>query len=160
MRKIPYSDVVGNLMHAMVCMCPNLVYVVHHISQFMSNLGKEHWVATNCILWYIKTSFTLGIMYWTFFQPNIRIGWCDSNWVGNLDNKKSNIGYLFQNVRSLISWQLKKQSTIVLSSIEVEYMVVANAIKEAIWLQKLVFNFGFCPLQSIPFIAITNHALS
>jgi hypothetical protein len=58
------------------------------------------------------------------------------------------------------SWQLKKKSTIVLSNIKMEYMVVANAIKEVIWLQKLTFNFGFSPLQSIPFIVITNHALS
>jgi hypothetical protein len=122
----------------------------------MSNLGKEHWVATKRILWYIKTSFTLGIMCGTFSQPSTRIGRCDSNWVGNLDNQKSNTGYFFQNVRSLISWQLKKQSNVVLSRIEVEYMVVANVIKEAIWLQKLVFNFGFSPLQSIPFIAINS----
>jgi hypothetical protein len=55
---------------------------------------------------------------------------------------------------------IKKKSTIVLSNIKMEYMVVANAIKEVIWLQKLTFNFGFSPLQSIPFIVITNHALS
>jgi len=67
---------------------------------------------------------------------------------------------LFQNVESLISWQLKKKSNVVLSSIKVEYMVVVSAIEEVIWLQKLMFNFGFSPLQSIPFIAITNHALS
>ncbi len=144
----------------MVCTCPNLTYVVHHISKFMSNLGKEHWVATKCISRYIKTIFTLGIMYQTFSQPNTLIAWCDSNWVGNLDNRKSNTKNLFQNVESLISWQLKKKSTIVLSSIKVEYMVVVSAIEEVIWLQKLMFNFGFSPLQSIPFIAITNHALS
>jgi hypothetical protein len=42
---------------------------------------------------------------------------------------------------------IKKKSTIIHSNIEVEYMVVANMIKEAIWLQKLVFHFGFSPLQ-------------
>jgi hypothetical protein len=63
MREIPYSNVVGSLMHAMVCTCPDLAYAVHHISQFMNNLGKEYWVAIKCILQYIKTIFTLGIMY-------------------------------------------------------------------------------------------------
>jgi hypothetical protein len=61
MREIPYSNVAGSLMHVMVCTCPNLAYAVHHISQFISSLGKENWATTKCILWYIKTILHLGL---------------------------------------------------------------------------------------------------
>jgi len=42
MSKFPYAFVVGNLMYAMICIRPNIAYVVGTCSVFMSNLGKEH----------------------------------------------------------------------------------------------------------------------
>jgi hypothetical protein len=41
MRKIPYSNVVGSLMHVMVCIWPNITYLVFHISQFIYNPRKK-----------------------------------------------------------------------------------------------------------------------
>lgn len=38
------KDVIGSLMHVMVCTHPSLAYHVYHISQFMSIHGKEHWM--------------------------------------------------------------------------------------------------------------------
>jgi hypothetical protein len=40
MKDIPYKNVVGSLMHAMVCTCFDLVDLVFHISQFMNNPRK------------------------------------------------------------------------------------------------------------------------
>ena len=40
-----------------------------------------------------------------------------------------------------ISWQSKQQATVAFSSCEVEYMAITQAIKEAIWLQKLLKEF-------------------
>jgi hypothetical protein len=40
MSHIPYSNVVGNIMYAMICTRPNLG---HAVSRFMHNPGKEHW---------------------------------------------------------------------------------------------------------------------
>ena len=39
---ISYASVVGTLMYAMVCTRPAIAYVFGVISQFLSNLGKEH----------------------------------------------------------------------------------------------------------------------
>jgi hypothetical protein len=38
----------------------------------------------------------------------------------------------------MISWQSRKQSSIVLNTVEAEYIVVCSASCEAIWLQKLL----------------------
>ncbi len=41
MKDIPYKNVVGILMHAIVCTCLDLVDLVFHIFQFMNNLRKK-----------------------------------------------------------------------------------------------------------------------
>jgi hypothetical protein len=37
MRKIPYANVVGSLMHVLVCIGPNITYLIFHIWQFINN---------------------------------------------------------------------------------------------------------------------------
>jgi hypothetical protein len=43
----------------------------------------------------------------------------------------------------VISWQSQKQSIIVLSSTKAEYIAVATATKELIWLQAIIQELGY-----------------
>ena len=61
------------------------------------------------------------------------IGYVDSNYVGDID-KRSLTSYVFTLSDSTISWKATIQPTIVLSTIEANYMVVAKVVKEVIWL--------------------------
>ena len=45
MFRVPYSSVVGSLMYALVCLIPNLAYVVSAVTRYMEKPGKEHWKA-------------------------------------------------------------------------------------------------------------------
>jgi hypothetical protein len=45
MSHILYSNVVGNLMYAMICTRPDLSHVVSVVSRFMHNPGMKHWNA-------------------------------------------------------------------------------------------------------------------
>lgn len=45
MNEVPYAQVVGSLMYAMVCTKTDIAYVVSVVSRFMSDPGKEHWDA-------------------------------------------------------------------------------------------------------------------
>lgn len=56
----------------------------------------------------------------------------DSNYVRKLDKRRSIIYYIFLFVAALVSWKSTLQSNIVLSTIESEYMAVAEATKEAL----------------------------
>ena len=42
MRKIPYASAVGSLIYAMLCMIPNICYVVGIVSRYQSNSGQKH----------------------------------------------------------------------------------------------------------------------
>eukprot|EP00253_Pinus_taeda_P013609 PITA_13609 len=47
MSRIPYANVVGFLMYAMVCNRPDISHAVGVVSRYMENSGKEHWFAVN-----------------------------------------------------------------------------------------------------------------
>ena len=42
MSRVPYASVVGSLMYAMMCTCPDICYAVGLISQYQSNPSQKH----------------------------------------------------------------------------------------------------------------------
>ncbi|KAH9754532.1 Integrase catalytic domain-containing protein [Citrus sinensis] len=89
------------------------------------------------------------------------VGYCDSDFAGNLDKRRSTTGYIFTLGGGLVSWRSILQSTIALSTTEAEYMAATEAVKEAIWLKALLDDLGviqeniavFCDNQSAIFLA-------
>ena len=52
-------------------------------------------------------------------------------------------GYVFLLHGGAISWQSRLQPTVATSTVEAEYMAVAAAVKEALWLRTLLADLGF-----------------
>ena len=52
--KVLYQLAVGSLMYAMVCTRPDIAHVVGVVSRYMSNPGKQHWLAVKWILRYLR----------------------------------------------------------------------------------------------------------
>ena len=50
MSHVPYVNVVGNLMYAMVSTRPEISHAVGVVSRFMANPGEEHWRAVKLVL--------------------------------------------------------------------------------------------------------------
>jgi hypothetical protein len=63
------------------------------------------------------------------------IGYTDSDWAGETDNRKSTAGYTLLINETAISWSSKRQNTVALSSTEAEYLGCTQAVKEALWLK-------------------------
>jgi len=64
------------------------------------------------------------------------------DFVGNVDTRKSLTGYVFTLYGTAISWKASQQSVVVLSTIEAEYMALAEGVKEAIWLKGIINKLG------------------
>ena len=69
-------------------------------------------------------------------------GFVDADWAGDLDQRRSTSGYVFNLFGGAISWMSKKQSIVALSTTEAEYMAKTHASKEAVWLQRLCSSMG------------------
>jgi hypothetical protein len=74
----------------------------------------------------------VGIMF-SKGEPLV-IGYVDSDYVGDMDDMKSLLYRLCLHFcRGSICWKSSVQSLVAMSTTEAEYMVVAEAAKEALW---------------------------
>lgn len=77
-------------------------------------------------------------------------GYCDADWGGDSNDRRSTTGYLFKFSDCLISWCSKKQVSVSLSSTEAEYVAISMAASEACWIVNLLNDFkihNVCPVQ-------------
>ncbi|GMI75420.1 cysteine-rich RLK (RECEPTOR-like protein kinase) 8 [Hibiscus trionum] len=143
MAKVPYANAVGSLMYAMVCTRPDISQAVGVVSRYMHDPGKGHWQAVKWILRYLQQTVDVGLV---FEQDETLgqfvVGYVDSDYAGDLDKRRSTTGYLFALAKAPVSWRSTLQSTVALSTTEAEYMAVAEAVKEAIWLNGLLEDLG------------------
>ncbi|XP_047267648.1 secreted RxLR effector protein 161-like [Capsicum annuum] len=133
MAKVPYTNAVGSLMYAMVYTRPDIFKTVSVVSRYMYDSRKGHWQAVKWILRYLHNIVDVGL---TFERDKSLsqciVGYCDSDYAGDLDKRQSTTGYLFTLGKSPVSWKSTLQSTGALSTIEAEYMSITEAVKEAI----------------------------
>jgi hypothetical protein len=65
-------------------------------------------------------------------------GWNDSDYVGDLDDRKSTSGYVFMLGSGSVSWPSKKQDIVTLSTIEAEFVAAASCACQGIWLSRIL----------------------
>ncbi|KAE8681319.1 hypothetical protein F3Y22_tig00111330pilonHSYRG00089 [Hibiscus syriacus] len=142
MTKVPYSNAVGCLMYAMVCTRPDLAHAVSQVCKYMSKPGKQHWDAVKWIFRYLKGTVGHGIVFGSQRDNPLVVGYVDSDYAGDLDNRRSTTGYVFTLGGGPICWKSTVQSVVALSTTEAEYMAAAEAAKEALCLTGLVKELG------------------
>ncbi|KAG6619865.1 Integrase catalytic core protein [Phytophthora cinnamomi] len=111
----PFREAVGALMQLMTSTRPDIALAVGYVSRIMENLQVEHWIAVKRIFRYLQGTKSHGIR----FSPGKDIdfqGYSDADWAGDLSDRKSTSGYLFQVAGGPISWGSKKQSSVSLST--------------------------------------------
>jgi hypothetical protein len=67
-------------------------------------------------------------------NPTKLIGYTDSDWASDIDDRKSTSGYCFIINSGAISWYSKKQPTVAKSTVEAEYMSLGSTGSEAKWI--------------------------
>ena len=124
---------------------PDLAFAVSKVSQFAANPTQTHLLAAKRILRYIKGTIDYKIHFGSESTDNsITLkGYSDADWGSDPDSRKSTSGYVFIVNAGAVSWSSKQQPTVALSTAEAEYMALAHAMKEAIWLRTLLAELNF-----------------
>jgi len=143
MRTVPYRSAVGSVMYAMVATRPDLAAAVGVVSRFMADPGERHWAAVKRILRYLRATATWCLHLGGTDTGDVHLeGYCDADWAGDPDERRSTTGYYFTLGRGCIVWSSKRQATVALSSTEAEYMAVSAAGREVCWIRRLLAEFG------------------
>lgn len=97
----------------------------------------SHWKAIKRILRYIKGTETHGLFYSESNEYKL-IGYSDSDWCRDVDDRKSTLGYVFYLGDTAFTWASKKQPIVTLSTCEAEYVAASWCVGHAIWLRNLL----------------------
>ncbi|GJY33134.1 retrotransposon protein, putative, ty1-copia subclass [Tanacetum coccineum] len=143
MSKVQYANAVESLMYLMVCTRPDIAYAVSVVSRYLANPGKNHWEAVKWILKYLRSTANVGLVYGTNRGNHVDVtGFVDSDYAKDPDKGRSITGYAFFVQGCVVSWKATLQHMVALSTTEVEYMALTEAVKEVIWLRGLLEELG------------------
>ena len=121
--KRQYQSAIGSLLYLSVATRPDIAFAVSNAAKFSAQPGKQHWTAVKPIMRYLRGTTNLDLV----FTPQVsaecigsilRCG--QSDWGGDLENRKSTSGYLFQISGAAVSWRSKKQTCVAFSTAEAE----------------------------------------
>jgi hypothetical protein len=137
----PYQEIIGCLQWLAGCTRPDISFAASYLARYTANPTENHWALARTTS-YLAHTRTVGL---TIGGPNqvTLTGWVDAGWAGHHDTRRSTTGYPFKINNSPIVWSSRRQQTVATSTVEAEYIAIAEAAKEALWLRNLLKELGF-----------------
>ena len=150
MQSCDYRGIVGCLNYLALTSRPDIAHAANLLSSFVENPGRQHWNAAKGCLRYLKGTKSEKMIFRKSEKLELT-GFSDSDWAGNIDNRKSTSGFCFKlnNCSGAISWASKLQNRVSTSTAEAEFNAVVEASKEAVHLVNLLRELDLEIQQSV-----------
>ena len=136
---VPYREAVGALLFLVQGTRPDLAFAVSNVSRY-NEKHETHWIAVKRILRYVRGTINYGITYRRGSEKTVN-GFVDADWANDQDERRSFSGYVFKLAEGAVAWSCKRQQCVAVSSTEAEYVAIAHAAKEAVWLFRFIRQF-------------------
>jgi len=159
MAKTSYCEALGSLMWLQVVTHLDLTYAVNILFRFSHNPGRSHWNTLKHTLAYVKGTIDYEITYRGGGTLN-SISYVNSDYTGCKDIRYSIKGNIFIIAGGPVSWESKCQETMVLSTVESEYMTFTHATAQALWMMKFFTEIGLPMTNPITIYADNNRSIS
>ena len=153
-RNYPYRELIGCLNYISVTTRPDIAFSVSKMSRYLTNYGKEHWMAAKQILKYLMKTKSKFVTYNGKLNLDV-VGYSDADWAGEKATRKSTSGYTFLSAGAVFSWKSKLQTVVAGSTMEAEYISQAYCAREAMWIHKMLIDFNV--KQKVIFILGDNN---
>ena len=82
-----------------------LAHAISTVSKCMANPSKKHWNAVKWIFRYLNGTAGYGILFARQHGDNSIVGYVHSNYVGNIDDRRSTTGYVFTLSGGPLCWR-------------------------------------------------------
>ena len=100
---VPYKETIGCLMFISLLTRPDITYAVNTAAKFCEKPRTMHWTAVKRILRYLKGTSDYGLVFQRTPSTPQLTGFCDADYDGDLDTRRSRSGYVFKLGSSLIA---------------------------------------------------------
>ncbi|XP_072073935.1 uncharacterized mitochondrial protein AtMg00810-like [Arachis hypogaea] len=153
-----FRSLVGSLRY-LTCTRPDILFSVGLISRYMENSTETYMKAANRNLRYLRGTLEYGMFYSTLDEFKLMDN-CDSDYAGDIDDRKSTTGFVFFLGNNAISWCSKKQPIVTLSTCEAEYVAATACACHAIWLKILLKELHFEQAESTKIMMDNKSAIA
>jgi Reverse transcriptase (RNA-dependent DNA polymerase) len=141
-----YGSIVGSLNYLACQTRCDIAYTVSVLSRFLTNPSLAHIKAAKRVLQYLKGTKYLSIVYGGDVNNDELMklhGFFDSDFAGDLHQRKSHSGSVFKLAGGVVSAVSKRQSVVAQSSTEAEYYSGAKAGQESEYLRQVLNEMGY-----------------
>ena len=139
-----YQSTIGAMMYAREVSRLDIAFAVQCGGRHMQRTASVHMAAAKRILRFLRGTSSDGIIYGKHGRREpVIVGFCDADYAGDEDTRRSTTAYVFMLGGAAVSWASKLQPTVALSSAEAEYMALSAGVQEAIHLRQLMADLGF-----------------
>jgi hypothetical protein len=129
MKAVPYASVVGSLHYTQVCIRSDLTFATGILGKYQDNPEIEHWRMVKKTLCYVQG--TKGLMLTYRRSDSLEIeGYSDSDFAGDVDERKCTSGYVFTLAKEAISWKSSKQTVTASSMMYAEFVACYEATRQ------------------------------
>ena len=125
---------VGSLLY-LTASIPDIVLAVGLVARYQAAPKQNHLLAFKRIFRYLQGTAHYGLWY-PKRKSFTLTAYTDADWASCMDDRKSTSGGAFYLGKSLVAWLSKKQTSISLSTIEVEYIAAAACCTQVMWMKQ------------------------
>ena len=134
----PYRKLIGSLMYIGTRTRPDISVVVSMLARHVESPGKKLQAAAIRVLKYLKSTPNHGhvLKPGSGTQLSVHV---DSNWAGEPGTqRRSRTGIVIRYGDAVVSFSSTLQKCIALSSSEAEYVAMSEAVKNVVWLRRVL----------------------
>ncbi|XP_062020736.1 secreted RxLR effector protein 161-like [Rosa rugosa] len=114
---------------------PDIMFSVSLISRYMAKPTELHLQAAKRIMRYLKGTANYGILYKKGGRDEELLAFTDSDYAGDVEDRKSTSRYVFLLSLEAVSWLSKKQPIVTMSTTEAKFVAAAAYACQAVWMR-------------------------
>ena len=136
--KIKYRNLIGELLYISTGTRPDISFSVNYMSRFQGSYDKSHFDYALRILRYLYKTKHLKLTFSKNNKNDILDCMVDSDWAGDVVDRKSTTGYIVRLYGNVIYWRTRKQNSVTKSSTFAEYVALSEAVTDVIFFKNML----------------------
>ena len=129
----PFRSLVGHLMWLAIQTRPGILNAVRTVTRYSHTPKRLHWQATMHVLMYVRFTSSFGITFQREMVGGDRMElFVDFDFASKATDRRSVSGAVVMYAGACVMYLCRTQKSVALSSMEAEYVAMADGMKEAI----------------------------
>nr|GEX03956.1 uncharacterized mitochondrial protein AtMg00810-like [Tanacetum cinerariifolium] len=136
-----FRGMVGSLMYLSASR-PDIVFVVCMCARYQAKPTKKNLHVIKRIFRYLKGTIHMGLWYSKDFGFALK-AFVDADYADCQDTRRSTSGSDQFLRDKVVSWSLKKQKSMTISTTKAEYIALSGCCAQILWMRSQLSDYGF-----------------